>query len=215
MDQRTLVPPPVPRYHAPIMRPFIALAALLAFVVPPLGAAGCAHSHEAGVADTGLSDAVVYQGGATDEALAMLLGTGVKPGGAVLLAAPTTGICSVSSADAFRWTLGSLASRPAAEPATRPSFFGAVAHAHGVALTGSATFVRFLDDKGAVLAQAFTTALGYNLSNTDRTAMEAFRARAGAPGAIMTVELTAARFESNRVVEGPFRAPLAMFTLSP
>jgi hypothetical protein len=196
------------------MRPLlVSLLTCAALAAPSLAASGCtgdSHEHSAVTADVPAN--VVFQGAATDEALAALLASTLQPGGSVTLLEPTSPTYSIADAGTFRWSVGTLAH---AVPRRGPSFFASVAHAHGAALTGTASYVRFVDAAGTVLAAAFTTAPGYNLSTTDLAAFAAARSAAGTSPATLKVELTAARFEHNRVVEGPFTAPTSTFTLAP
>ena len=188
--------------------PVLPLVVALTLLAPALTTSGCGGSSTSTM-DLSVPDNVVYVA-TTDEALGMLLGTAVKSGGTVALLEPTTPTYSIAAAPALRWSVGTLA----VVPQRYPSFFGAIAYAHGTPVTGTATYLRILDASGNALVAAFTTAPGYNPSNTDNAALAAYLTAKGA-AATVTVELTSARFENDRVTEGPFRAPSATFTLVP
>ncbi len=188
--------------------PVLPLVMALALLGPALTTSGCGGTSSSTM-DMTVPENVTYVA-TTDEALGMLLGTAVKTGGTVALLEPATPTYSIAGAGPFRWSVGSLA----VVPQRYPSFFGALAYAHGHPVTGTATYLRILDASGTALVAAFTTAPGYAPSNTDAAALAAYLTAKGA-AATVTVELTAARFENDRVTEGPFRAPSATFTLVP
>lgn len=188
--------------------PLLPLVTALTLVAPALVTSACGSSSSSTMS-MAAPDNVTYVG-TNDEALGMLLGTALKTGGTVTLLTPTATTFSVSSPPALGWSLGTLAAIPRAYP----SFFGSVAFAHGTPVTGSATYMQLLDDAGNPIVAAFTTSAGYSLSNTEKAALASFFATKGA-GARVSVELTSARFEDDRVIEGPFRAPTVTFTLVP
>lgn len=84
------------------------------------------------------------------------------------------------------------------------------AHAHGAPYSGTATFVELTAKDGATLLRVFTSAQKLTPSQAEWDAMAA----AAQP---ITIELTSALFEENRVVAdgGPFAGTVIDFTIVP
>ncbi|MCK6587561.1 MAG: hypothetical protein HUU21_00245 [Polyangiaceae bacterium] len=189
---------------------------------------------------------VLLQGTVTDEALVAFAGAldqgppDVVPSRAPTLDSPAEGaVIPKASATTFNWHFGMTASAPkGANPgfsekaawwnplsppvqAARPirllqkplrELFGPVrsAYAHGDPFTGVATFLVFSTDSDPRLLRVFTSETSYA---PDTTAW----GKLAAAGKPITLTLSAADFESNRIVQegGPFAGSSITFTISP
>lgn len=188
---------------------FFSRRSVLAFTASvAAGAAGCSDDEPSSTSSTGastgsgaedLSD-VVYEGGATDEALVALLAQSPKDDAtqAAGLVAPTSGeTISAATPFAFSWAVGAASFR---EPDALERAIGLLlgvreAHAHGTPISGRAYFLVFSTQTDTKLLRVFTTALTYTPS------ADAW-AKLTAAGAPVTVEIVNAIFESNRVADG-------------
>lgn len=175
---------------------------------------------------------VVYEGGATDEALEDLLaGSAVSdPAETASFAQPTADAVLPAAAPAtFSWAIPAGGSffelpRPGADP-TGARAPGAIeraataalgvllsgipeAHAHGDPVNGRAYFVVFATSADPKLLRVFTTQTTYTPDDAAWTQLKS----AGAP---ITATLTSAVFESNRVGAdgGPFSGGSVTFTI--
>jgi hypothetical protein len=172
------------------------------------GAAACSDDDPSSTGSTGsstgsgaddLSD-VVYEGGATDEALVALVAQSPKEDAAQAagLVAPASGeTISATTPFAFSWAVGSASFRePGALERAIGLLFGVrEAHAHGTPISGRAYFLVFSTQSDTKLLRVFTTALTYTPS------ADAW-AKLTAAGAPITVTIVNAIFESNRVADG-------------
>ena len=173
-----------------------------------LAVASCAGGEPSSTSSTGgstgsgaddLSD-VIYEGGATDEALIALLAQTPKsdPAQAVGLVAPTEGeTLGAATPFAFSWAVGSASRRApgALERAIGFLFRVREAHAHGTPISGRAYFLVCSTASNEKLLRVFTTALTYTPS------ADAW-AKLVAAGAPIRVDIVIAIFESNRVADG-------------
>ncbi|WP_437874975.1 hypothetical protein [Sorangium sp. So ce513] len=186
---------------------------------------------------------VIYEGGATDEALDVLLAATPKddPAQGTVFDAPEDGAtlpgdappeltfhiagaaqgAAPRAAPALRRAAGGAAVDPRArEPgaATSPAWadLGALlgparaAQAHGTPVNGRAYLLVFSTPGHEGLLRVFTTRLSYT---PDAAAWDKLRA-AGAP---ITVDVTNAIFENNRIVQGggPFAGEPVTFSIAP
>ncbi|AUX24735.1 hypothetical protein SOCEGT47_052740 [Sorangium cellulosum] len=214
-----------------------AMAALASGV---LYAGACGGGHDGGSSGTSAGaelDDVIYEGGATDEALVALLAAEPKTdasqgtafdapedgaalpgdtapelsfhvGGAAIRTAPPAG-------PALRRAAGAL---PAARDGGAPvwaelgALLGPVraARAHGTPINGRAYFLVFSTEAREGLLRVFTTKLSYT---PDAAAWDKLRS-AGAP---ITVHVTNAVFENNRIAPGggPFAGEPVTFSIEP
>lgn len=183
-----------------------------------------APSADAGV-DTDFSD-VLYEGGATDEALEALGAAGVKTGKSPSIFAPTAGQSIPNEAPfTFTWSqpkeaqlspnrtflppLHIAPTRKLALDLVR-SLFEGTAHAHGTPINGSAYLLTFSTDTDAKLVRVFTPKFTYVPS------ADAWNKLRGAKKTIQ-FRVRAAIFEDNRVIEtgGPFDSQVVSFTVKP
>lgn len=202
----------------------------------------CEHDVElpAGYAD------VILQGTVTDEALVAFAGAfdqgppATMPSRAPALDSPAEGAAiPKASGTTFTWHFGMTASAPRggdpdllekaswwsplrqAPRAAKPirllqkplrELFGPVrsAYAHGEPFTGAATFLVFSTDSDPRVLRVLTSETSYA---PDTTAWDKLAA-AGKP---ITLTLTAADFESNRIIQegGPFAGSSITFTITP
>lgn len=190
-----------------------ALAALAIFLAS--GAAGCdtPASDASSSSSTGswsggpedLSD-VIYEGGATDEALVALLAhtpVGGPDDGAKFVS-PTDGASlPAASPYAFSWTAVVARATPTWPERALDLLLGGVrtAYAHGAPISGRAYFVVFQTPTNAKLLRVFTTNLAYT---PDAAAWQRL-VDAGA----FTVVIGDAIFDENKVAAdgGPFVGP--------
>jgi hypothetical protein len=162
---------------------------------------------------------VVYDGGATDEALLALAAEplSASPSEAAALIMPSPGaIVPASSTSTFQWAVGSataaLTPRAPTTPRARsgPARSGGAifaswgpreALAHGTPISGRAYFVVFATKKGTPVLRLFTTLLEF----TPDAPRWAQLAQAGS----IVVSITNAIFDQNRVAPdgGPYRGP--------
>lgn len=165
---------------------------------------------------------VVYEGGATDEALRAMLAESLVTSsseGASMLTPPPSSSLTSASAPTFVWAVGAktaVGEAPrAVDPARRaPPRRGIAlrlgpraALAHGTPISGRAYFVVFTSLRGERLARVFTTSL-------EHTPSENVWGRIAAAGAFFVV-VTNALFEENRVAAdgGPYRGPPSAFRI--
>lgn len=185
---------------------------------------GAACSSDTAVA--GLED-VVYEGGATDEALAAMTALTPKaspkplafttPAPAAKLPAATvpTFAWGESSGGALDAGTGArtpldLIPRKQAKPWRLELFGGGTAHAHGEALNGKAYFVAFSTSDNAKLLRVFTSGTTYKPS------ADAWQKLTTAKGTI-TAKLQSAVFDNNAIAVdgGPFEGTPVSFTVAP
>jgi hypothetical protein len=188
-------------------------------------------------------DDVILQGTVTDEALVALIGAldqgppASMPSRAPALDSPAAGAAIPKGSGSFTWHFGEVASAPggfdlpersawwsplkAAPQAARPirllqkplrELFGPVrsAYAHGDPFNGSATFLVFSTDSDPRLLRVLTSATSYA---PDAAAWDKLAA-AGKP---ITLTLSVAEFENNRIIQegGPFAGGAVTFTITP
>lgn len=173
-------------------------------------------------------DGVVYQGGATDEALDALTAAQTKsdPSKALAFEEPTADqVVDSESPFTFVWAeAGASASispkeflpkrRDLSEPGpdALERALGVVlagtpaAYAHGDPISGPAYYLVFSSASEDELVRVFTTATDYSPSANEWAKLE------GVEGNV-TVRLTWAQFESNRVTEGPWEGAPVTFTI--
>ncbi|AUX45632.1 hypothetical protein SOCE26_071270 [Sorangium cellulosum] len=217
------------------------IPALAALVSGAMYAGACGgHEHEDDPTSSGPElDDVVYEGGATDEALVALLAVAPKtePSQGTVFDAPEDGATipgdaapeltfhvAGSAQGAAPRIAPALRLAAASAPAAREVGAGAgawaelaalfgparAAQAHGTPVNGRAYFLVFSTAEREGLLRVFTTELSYT---PDAAAWEKLRS-AGAP---ITVEVVNALFESNRVAQGggPFVGEPVTFTIAP
>lgn len=169
---------------------------------------------------------VVYEGGATDEALEALVATPAKTvaSEAAAFTEPADGaMVPIDPAPTFKWAISGGGARlapeellqlPGGHTETRePGFLerflhAREAHAHGVPISGRAYFVTFSDTSGAAVLRVFTQKLEYT------PAADALEKLAVA-GAVKA-EVVNAIFEENRIVTdgGPFTGTPRSFSVT-
>jgi hypothetical protein len=189
-----------------------------------LAACGDDHDHDhegegGGVVDPGIAD-VVFEGGATDEALEALIAAGATSDltqGTRFLEPLAGATLDPSTPITFRWAVGQTdAKAPSveapsrvagvprrsvadlAEPGLVERALGALlgvrtAHAHGTPIDGRAYFLVFRTESNPRLLRVFTTRLDYTPSS------EAWAKLTGEGGGTITAEITGAIFEQNRI----------------
>jgi hypothetical protein len=179
--------------------------------------AGCSDdSHDGETHVEGLGD-VVYEGGATDEALEALLAQERQqdPTKAAVFDWPSNGeVLGAATPSPFCWHVGA-ATGAVTPPADR--FFGVPsgapdrrepstiervlfpgipeAHAHGTPISGPAYLIEFTGPDGAMLLRGFTTATNFLPSADAWADLKA----AAVP---ITASVTWAEFETNRIAPG-------------
>lgn len=197
------------------------------------------HTEEEEAVPAGYED-VAISGTATDEALAAF--AAALEQGAPQMSGAHTAVIDTPAADAvlskatptaFSWHFGTTAMKmnthsnelsawPSLSPGAHKSasaflsplreLLGAprAAHAHGTPFTGTATFLVFSTAANPTLLRAFT-------SETSFTPDSAAWTKLGAAGSAITLTLTSADFENNRVVQGggPFAGGAIQFTIGP
>ncbi|WP_437943174.1 hypothetical protein WMF27_28830 [Sorangium sp. So ce281] len=228
-------------------RPFLSRALLvpalaaLASAAMYTGACGHSYDHTSGgtASDPSLSD-VIFEGGATDEALEALLAVEPKdePSQGTVFDAPEDGaMLPGDAAPTLTFHVAGAAQRtaPRAAPTLRLAAAAApgarelaapgasivaelgallgparAAWAHGTPINGRAYFLVFTTAERELLLRVFTTKLSYT---PDAAAWDKLRA-AGGP---ITVSVISALFENNRIVQGggPFTGAPVTFTLLP
>lgn len=159
--------------------------------------------------DTDISD-VLYEGGATDEALEALVAAPVKTGMAPAITAPTAGQAIPKAAPfAFTWTEPKQALlRRMLDQGI--SLFEGTAYAHGDPINGNGYLLTFSTAKDAKLVRVFTANKTYTPS------ADAWNKLVAAKTTI-NVRVRAATFEDNRVIAtgGPFDSQSVAFTVQP
>lgn len=161
------------------------------------------------------ADTVIYEGGATDEALGSIVGVTAKADDtrAAALLAPTDGaVVPREPAPTFSWSTGTASASP--RPRSRawsPFEAERSAHAHGVAVTGVAYYLVLSTPKTPKLVEVLTTAQSWQPD-------AATWAKITAEAAPVTATLITARLEENRLAAdgGPFARTKALtFTVAP
>ena len=219
------------------MRPALCL---LFLPVAAVAAYAC-DDHDEGAA--GLED-VAFEGGATDEALLALLakldsGPPISdPAQAPTLTAPQSTTLSASTNPTFSWQIGEATSAiegraerlatswplDTVRHATGWSaggwltggwlmggwLMGGVgeAHAHGAPYTGYATLLVISNADSEALMRAFTSELSFT------THIDAWATVANADQPV-TLTLTGALFDNNRVIEGPYEGTSVQLDVEP
>lgn len=198
------------------MRALPVFAGTVAFGLFGFGAA-CSATPSASAEDLG---DVIYEGGATDEALAAMtaLAPRVSPTPLRFSAPQSDAKLPAASAPTFTWgSAGAIDSGVGLRSGGRRGpawsfspFGGGAAHAHGAALNGDATFVTFSTPANAKLVRVFTT------STTYRPSAEAWQKLSAANGPI-TASLRRATFDNNAVAAGggPFEGTPVSFSVTP
>lgn len=168
------------------------------------------HDHAAATADN-----VIYEGGATDEALASVVGVAAKPDDvrAAALQSPAEGaVVPRDPALTFTWSAGSASLTPRARPRRwNPLERERSAHAHGEAVTGVVYHLVLSTPKSAKVAEVLTTKTGWQPD-------AATWSKIVAEAAPVTATLVTARLEQNRLAAdgGPFsRTKAVTFTVAP
>ncbi|XXX73587.1 hypothetical protein WMF30_38685 [Sorangium sp. So ce134] len=223
--------------RTPILRRALLVPALAALVSGAMYAGACGHDHGDAPSVPELAD-VIYEGGATDEALDALLGAEPKdePSQGTVFDAPEDGATLPGDvAPELTFHVAGTAQRtaPGAAPALglagagpgarEPGAAGAspwaelgallgpvrAAQAHGTPINGRAYFLVFTAAERELL-RVFTTKLSYT---PDAAAWDKLRA-AGGP---ITVSVLNAVFENNRIVQGggPFTGVPVTFSVTP
>ncbi|NUQ72648.1 MAG: hypothetical protein HUU21_03755 [Polyangiaceae bacterium] len=165
---------------------------------------------------TDLTD-VIYESGATDEALVALLSAKSieDPAMGAALTAPAQGAELPPTPPTFTWGVGgagALILPPVAPRRLKLAFelFGPerAAEAHGAPVNGNAYFLVFSTPKNSRLVRVFTTTLSYT---PDAAAWSRMKA-AGAP---ITASVLTGTFANNRLAEGggPFAGSPTTFTI--
>lgn len=175
-------------------------------------------------------DAVVYEGGATDEALRALLSATPTsdPAQAAVFSSPTNGASlPADPPPKLTWHLGGATGRltpraphggarvASAVPTVQAALHRLLravpaARAHGAPINGRAYFLVFSAANGEAALRVFTTRLDY-------TPDAAAWAKLGAVGGPITATALNAVFENNRVVSGeaPSEGEPVEFTIQP
>jgi hypothetical protein len=178
------------------------------------GAAGSSSTAEPNL------DNVVYEGGATDEALVSVLGVAatVDEAKAPAFSEPAADGQTYAAATppTFAWAALVASARPAPTFPDVPNALERLvtirsAHAHGTANSGPVYLLDFTNAKGETLFRVFTTATTY-------TPSAAAWAKLTETGGALSLKLTAARVEDNDLVAsgGPFvRAAGRTFSITP
>ncbi|WP_437955306.1 hypothetical protein WME76_27720 [Sorangium sp. So ce119] len=225
----------------PFLRRALLVPALAALVSAAMYAGACGHSHDHASSGTSAGpelDDVIYEGGATDEALIVLLAAEPKdePSQGTAFDAPEDGATlpgdaapalafhiagaaqGAGPAPALRLATGDAPGAREAGGAGAPVWaeLGALlgparaALAHGTPVNGRAYFLVFSTPEREGLLRVFTTKLTYT---PDAAAWDKLRA-AGAP---ITVSVINAVFENNRIVQGggPFTGEPVTFSVAP
>lgn len=165
---------------------------------------------------TDLTD-VIYESGATDEALVVLLSATPIEDAAMgaALTAPAGGAELPATTPTFTWSVGGAGAAMLPPVAPRRhglalELFGPerAAAAHGAPVNGKAYFLVFSTPGNGRLVRVFTTSLSYT---PDAAAWSKMKA-AGAP---ITASVLTGTFENNRLAEGggPFAGPTTTFTI--
>ncbi|WP_437522804.1 hypothetical protein WME79_32440 [Sorangium sp. So ce726] len=220
-------------------RPFLSRAllvpalAVLASAAMYTGACGHSDDHTSSgtSSDPSLAD-VIFEGGATDEALEELLAVDAKdePAQGTVFDAPEDGAMVPGEAAlelTFHVAGAAQRTAPRAAPELRLATAAApgasivaelgallgparAAWAHGTPINGRAYFLVFTTAERELLLRVFTTKLSYT---PDAAAWDKLRA-AGVP---ITVSVISALFENNRIVQGggPFTGEPVTFTILP
>lgn len=174
------------------------------------------HSHEAA---TGLPAGVIYEGDATDEGLAQIIGAQVKtgrsysftsPGAQAVLSAPTTFTWGEGQAPLDAGTGSLLPLRKPYVPSLGDLFRGErVAWAHGDPMNGMGYYLQFAPEGEATKTHVFTTASQYTPSADVWNAWKS-------TGKAISVRWKIATFESNNVASGggPFEGVPLTFTIA-
>ncbi|WP_437775416.1 hypothetical protein [Sorangium sp. So ce1097] len=223
------------------MRRALLVPALAALVSTAMYAGACSDGGGGASSVPELAD-VIYEGGATDEALDVLLAAEPKddPAQGTVFDAPEDGATLPGDAApelTFHIAGAAQGAAPRAAPAPRRAAGGApvdlrarepgagsprwgelgallgparAARAHGTPVNGRAYLLVFSTPGREGLLRVFTTRLSYT---PDAAAWEKLRA-AGAP---ITVDVTNAIFENNRIVQGggPFAGEPVTFSIEP
>lgn len=205
-------------------------------VLLPLACAaiyGC--EHEEVVVGEELSD-VLYEGGATDEALVALDSAldqkdpVADPARAPVLDMPTAAQLPKSPVPIFTWHSGmgaqlepeqmnlrgpTLVQWPESKSTLAmglSELFGPIkaAHAHGDPVTGPATFLVFSTATNAKLVRIFTNQTSYTPAQSVWDKLVAAKAE-------ITLSLIGAEFDNNRIADGggPFQGTKYVFTITP
>lgn len=163
-------------------------------------------------------DDVVYQEGATDEALVSVIGVPAQKDDAkaAALTTPASGsTTSLASIDEIDWSTGTAKLRRRGHRRVRfadvARLLGAPAEAeaHGTPNTGLVYFLTFTAPDGSRVLRVFTTAPKLTLDDAIK------RGLAAAPQPL-TVELVTARVENNDLTGGPYEPTSpATLTLTP
>ncbi|WP_437827570.1 hypothetical protein [Sorangium sp. So ce1153] len=225
------------------MRRALLIPALAALASAAMYAGACGGGHDHGDASSGTSsgpslDDVIYEGGATDEALVVLLAAEPKDDAsqATVFDAPEEGAALPGDAApelTFHIAGAAQGAAPRAAPwraagaapgaresgpvgasvlAELGALLGPVraARAHGTPVNGRAYFLVFSTAEREGLLRVFTTKLSYT---PDAAAWDKLRA-AGAP---ITVDVVNAVFENNRIAPGggPFTGEPVTFSVAP
>lgn len=168
-------------------------------------------------------DGVIYEGGATDEALDALTAAQTKndPAKALAFEEPTEGqVVDSDSPFTFIWAeAGASASisprdflPKAREVDPMDRALGVllkntpVAHAHGDPISGAAYYLVFSSASDKNIVEVFTTSTDYSPGPDQWAKLK------GVEGSV-SVRLTWAQFESNRVTEGPWEGKAVSFTI--
>ncbi|WP_437606012.1 hypothetical protein WMF20_33855 [Sorangium sp. So ce834] len=219
--------------RTPILHRAVLVPALAALASAAMYVGACGHEDTPALPE--LAD-VIFEGGATDEALDALLAVDPKdePSQGTVFDAPEDGTSvpgdaapelTFHVAGAARWTapgaapaLGFAGARPGAPAAGASPWaeLGALlgpvraAQAHGMPINGRAYFLVFSTSGREGLLRVFTTKLSYT---PDAAAWDKLRA-AGGP---ITVSVLNAVFENNRIVQGggPFAGEPVTFSVAP
>lgn len=178
------------------------------------------HEHDDETPIAGLTD-VVYEGGATDEALADLLAAGAKPGDKrARISAPAAG-SKLEGAPTFEWSFAATGAltpahpRPAREHGREPSerrvtIGFSTAFAHGTPMTGTGHLLVVSSASDPKLLRVFTTQTAYK---PDAATWD----RVKKAGGTLRAVVTSALFEKNKIVAGggPFEGEAVNFEIAP
>jgi hypothetical protein len=174
---------------------------------------------------SGALEDVVFEGGTNDEAMLALLakldsGATVDPAQAPTLTSPQETTLSAANNPTFTWQIGEATSARLVpgERVVQASHGLRLftwltagvgeAHAHGAPFTGYATLLVISNADNKALMRAFTGELTFTPFLDDWAKV----ADAQQP---VTMTLTGALFDNNRVIEGPFEGTSVQLTIEP
>jgi hypothetical protein len=162
---------------------------------------GLACHHDEDTPSPGNVD-VIYEGGASDEALLALQAGAPLTTKSIKFVAPAEGQ-ALTKGTPLRW------GQPTAKR-TLGDFFLGTAHAHGTAVNGAAYLLSFKNSAGTPILRVFTTQENYLPS-------DAVYAKLASAGTGLSAQVTGAVFEENRLARdsGPYSSAALSLKVAP